>query len=106
MREGTPNFDGILVGEFSVSFIESPSVLSAKAAFVNKTTGHTHGWTSNAQWTPATLRKLQELREAMEEDLAEIHFREGRAAQGGGPGLGLTPKRPLSLGDHLDAESV
>jgi len=104
MREGTPNFDGVLVGELSVSFIDSPSVLSAKAAFVNRSTGRTHGWTSNAQWSPATLRKLQELRDAMEDDLAEIHFREGRTAQGGAPGLNLTPKRPPGLGDHLDAE--
>lgn len=74
MMTGTPKFNSIAVGELRATFIERVHELSAKAAFVNTTTGTTHGWTTNTQWSTATLQKLEELRAAMEEDLGRLHF--------------------------------
>lgn len=67
-------FDTIRVAEVSVKFLETPAVISAKAAFVNTASGTTHGWTTCTSWSKETMDKLRELRELMERDLSEHHF--------------------------------
>jgi hypothetical protein len=67
-------FNGIALGELTVNFLETPSKVTAKGAFINKTTGSTHGWTTCHQWSAETLEKLKELRACMEQDMLSIHF--------------------------------
>lgn len=74
MIRGTAKFDGMAIGEISINFLSPTVHMEAKAAFVNSETGTTHGWTKSAQWSPETMRKLQELKELMEQDLAKVHF--------------------------------
>jgi hypothetical protein len=70
----TARFNGIALGELSVNFLEQPSKVVAKGAFINTQSGATHGWTTCQQWSPDTLAKLKELRELMEQDMAAVHF--------------------------------
>lgn len=76
MIEGAPKFGGLAVGEFTCSLLGATVQLKAKAAFVDKRTGQTHGWTegSGNLWSTATLQKMRELVELMEADLARVHF--------------------------------
>jgi len=76
MVRGTAKFDGIAVGEFSVNRLGPTIKMQAKAAFVGSQSGQTHAWTTNDEWTPATIEKLRDLLTAMEMDLARIHFAE------------------------------
>jgi hypothetical protein len=82
MIRGTAKFDGLAVGELSANLLGPMAKLTAKAAFINSETGHTHGWTTNEQWSPETIVKLRELRAAMEADLARIHFGDGLVEKG------------------------
>jgi hypothetical protein len=45
----TARFNKIVVGELTVSFIDNPATITAKAAFVSGTTGFTHGYTTCRQ---------------------------------------------------------
>ncbi len=74
MIKGTAKFDGIAIGEFSVSFIGQTLDFKAKAAFVNSKSGDTHGWTAHNTWSPQVVAKLKELKELMEIDLGATHF--------------------------------
>lgn len=97
----TVKFNAVRVAEITVSVIETPSVISAKAAFVNTETGNTHGWTNCKSWSPETLEKLRELRECMERDISAIHFVDGAigpAATTSGGGIRESFK---GLGEHL-----
>jgi len=81
MIRGTAKFNGLALGELTANFIANPggAALTAKAAFVDVTTGRTHGWTtSTGGWSLETLGKLEELRTLMEKDLAVLHFSEGQ----------------------------
>jgi len=105
MIRGTAKIDGIALGEGTFSFLSPDSKLTAKAAFVSSTSGHTHGWTSaQGGWSKETLLKLKELRESMERDIAALHLSdviEGAS----GPSALLSPdaRGPSGLGDHLGA---
>ena len=111
MIKGTPKFDGLAVGEFTVKFL-GPSQLefNAKAAFVNNKNGETHGCTSatSAVWSPATIEKLKELRALMEIDLGRMHL------EGGGEVLiGPASAAPMAqqaheggLGEHIGVRQV
>lgn len=85
MIRGTPIFDGIAVMELSCNFLGETVQLEAKAAFVQtadvgeRKGGASHGSTTCTRWSPSTMKKLVELREAMEQDLARRHFRDGAA---------------------------
>jgi len=74
MKTGTMKADAVIVGELAASFLGTTIKFTAKAAFANVATRETHGWTENSNWSPATMQKLRELKEAMEEDLAKAHF--------------------------------
>jgi len=80
----TAKFDKIVVGELTVSFVSAPSVLKAKAAFVDSSiTGATHGWTECTNWSAGTVARLADLRASMEADLAKIHFDDGTTTPSG-----------------------
>jgi hypothetical protein len=107
MIRGTAKFDGIALGEMTANFLGTGTRLTAKAAFVNSTSGHTHGWTTQEQWSPETITKLTELRTLMEADLARTHF--AGAAGPAAPGLHFTSPAPEGgLGEHVagDAPSI
>jgi len=80
MRTGTPKTTGIVVGEFTVSFLEPTAKLEAQVAFVDTTRGNTYGWTKERNWSAETMGKLKELRDAMETDIARNFFTEGADA--------------------------
>lgn len=107
--KGVPKFDAITLGDFTADFKKATISLSGVAAFIDSETGMTHGWTrgNGPVWSKDTMKKLQELKEAMEEDLARIHFGEESIQVHGTktkPGL----KLPSGLGEHVgrDAPSV
>jgi len=99
----------VAVGELSVSFLGTTLKFTAKAAFLNKDTRETHGWTENTNWSPSTIQKLRELKEAMETDLANIHFVTGTSSEVTGK-VGLTlrgdapPEEDGGLGSFLGVE--
>ena len=100
MIAGTPKFDGITLGEFTASFLGPPGAthLEAKSAFVSTSTGHTHGWTKTTSWSPETLAKLAELKEAMERDVAKVHF----GGDAVGPSRADQAVPVAGLGEFLD----
>jgi hypothetical protein len=100
MITGTPRFDGLAIGEISINYLENlvakkegnAPTISVKAGFVNSTTGATHGWTQTGgkhggpQWSRAVIEKAAELRELLEQELAQLHFSSAEPAavvQGG-----------------------
>lgn len=107
MKTGTFKPNAIVVGEFTVSFLEPTVKFSAKAAFVDSVTGHTHGWTTQTQWSDATHTKLRELREAMETDLGKTHFSDGSDDTTRRAPLGPSHEVPPTaggIGEHLGDE--
>jgi len=103
MIKGTAKIDGIALGEGTFSFLSPDSKLTAKAAFISSTSGHTHGWTSaQGGWSKETLLKLKELRESMERDLAALHLSDVVEDV---PGLSVSPspapRGPSGLGEYL-----
>lgn len=109
--QGIPKFDAVQLMEIGViDFRQGQEPrLTAKGAFVNTANGHTFGQTTCNHFSKATRDKLQELRAAMEQDLADLVFETTNTGQ--------TPterttfnNEPLGLGEHLasasDAESV
>jgi hypothetical protein len=94
MIKGVPKLDGVVVGEFTASFIGPTLNFEAKAAFINSKTSETYGWTTNKTWSPQTIAKLKELRVLMEMDLGAIHF------DGGGDIVNDAPRPPSSFGNE------
>lgn len=94
-------FDIVRVAEISVSFLETPAAISAKAAFVNSKSGATHGWTTGKRWADDTMAKLVELRELMERDLANTHFEDGSATSSPTTSSGGVREAFQGLGEHL-----
>lgn len=88
MIKGTPRFDGLAIGELSISYLSNltarkeggPPVIAVKAGFVNSETGATHGWTKGGgphgapKWSATVYEKAEELRELLELELAQLHF--------------------------------
>lgn len=94
-------FDTIRVAEISVNLLETPALISAKAAFVNTKTGATHGWTTCKSWSEETVAKLRELRESMERDLANTHFEDGSSSSSPTTSGGSVREGFQGLGEHL-----
>lgn len=100
MRE--VKFNAIRVAEITLNVAEATSSITAKAAFVNTTTGQTHGWTTGRSWSEETLQKVRELREAMERDLERLHFEDGASSPTTTSGGGLRDGFK-GLGEELGA---
>lgn len=100
MIRGAPKFNGLALGEGTFTFLTPTIGLKVKAAFVDNTTGKTHGWTeTTGGWSKETLQKLDELRQCIERDLAAVHF---DGADGGVLQSSRAPDAPLGLGEHLE----
>ena len=100
MIRGTAKFDGIAIGELSANFLAPTVHMEGKAAFVNSDTGTTHGWTKSTRWSEETIKKLQELKESMERDLAKDHF-VGESGTRIGASEGTTAANGGGLGEFL-----
>ena len=88
MVKGTPRFDGLAIGEMTVSFLTNllsrkegdPPAISVKAAFIESKEGTTHGFTyggakhGGPKWSARVFEKAEELRLLLEEELARLHL--------------------------------
>lgn len=105
MIRGKPLFDGVAVMEFTCNFTGDIVQLEAKAAFVqtievgDRKGGATHGYTTCTHWSDDTMKRLADLREAMEKDLAVRHFQAG-ALQA----AGIKPEEVGGIGENLTDE--
>lgn len=106
MIKGAPKFNGIAIGTMSVNANGNQLHLEATAGFVDSRTGETHGWTraEGRVWSKATMLKLRELMNFMEEDLAKIHFGEARVASAGTKSS--TGIDVVGLSEHLSSDGV
>jgi hypothetical protein len=105
MIDGTPKFTSLAIKEISADIGVNNLTLVAKAGFVNRSNGVTHGWTraEGAVWSDETKQKLLELKEAMEKDLATLHFQE--FSPGTQP-LERSSVEPGGLMEHLRADEA
>jgi hypothetical protein len=103
MIRGNIVFDGVTVGEGTFNFLQvgGAVTLAAKIAFVNSRTGNTHGWSTNATWSPDVLLKLQELKQLMEVDIARVHLVDG-TMESDGPTARSTPADVGGLGESFN----
>lgn len=99
--DGTPKFSTLSVAEISVDFKGNNVSLTCKVGFVNRETNVTHGWTrgEGAIWSKETIARLDELRAAMEIDLAARHFHEYSTVGGSTPTP--PPVHIGGIGEHL-----
>jgi len=106
MITGSPVFDGMVVFTIAVDFTKPNVSLSARAAFVNTATGQTHGWTDGdgGMWSAGTMRKLADLRSALESDLGAKHLGGGGSMEQdrkASPDAFSSP--PDGIGERLEA---
>jgi hypothetical protein len=100
---GTPKFTGLALREIAAEFAAGGNqTLAGKAAFVDQSTGVSHGWTKNegAAWSRETIDRLYALRDSMEADMAALHF------NGYTQSVTASSVRPTAelggLGEHLE----
>lgn len=109
MIRGNPRFDGLALGEGSFNFLGPTPALRVKAAFINNSTGITHGWTETGQgWSKDTMRALHELRESIERDLAATHLvtEEGLDASEDPTSPNVKTGAPQGIGEHLEGDEA
>lgn len=103
MIRGQAIFDALAVMEITCDFTLEMVHLEAKAAFVQTAdvgehkAGRTHGSTTCTHWSPATMKKLAEFREALEQDMARRHFRDVAA-------VGIDPDEVGGIGENLEED--
>lgn len=100
--DGTPKFSTLAVKEITAEINGMSVVLTGKAAFVDRNTNATHGWTKGegAIWSEETKAQLLVLQQLMEEDLARLHFSDSYAADSGRPQMRTAA--PSGIGEHLE----
>ena len=106
MIAGTPKFNGIAIGSLSANANRPTLHLEATAGFVDSKSGETYGWTKGdgQLWSRATMMKLRELMDSMEEDLAKRHFSDdGLRSSGSTKEVGLDVG---GIAEHCNAEPV
>lgn len=105
--QGVPKFDTIALGDISVDFKKATISLGGVAAFVDSETGMTHGWVKGdgSVWSKATMVKLKELKDAMERDLARVHFGKETIATNGELSQHGLPFKPGGIGEHVGTEA-
>lgn len=110
--QGVPKFDGVVLMEIGpIDFRQGQSpALTAKGAYVNLATGDTYGSTTCRQFSQNTRLKLQELKDAMEQDLASLVFDTQNANSAVDDSAGAAPKGGIaeylaSGGDASDREA-
>lgn len=72
--DGRSRIDAVQVGEVAIDALGPTVALSAKMAYVDSRTGERCGYCNFNAWSPATLDKLRELFESMEQDVAASLF--------------------------------
>ncbi len=74
--KGTPKFDTLTILLIKSDMTKLPHSLEAEAAFLDSTTGATHGWTkgSSSFWSEQTMNHFKELKKSMEKDMCKLHF--------------------------------
>ena len=97
---GTLKADGLAVAKITIDFLQNPVKIHALAALVHTRGGQTLGWTegNGAVFSTETMAKLQELREAMERDIAQHVFADSSYAEPADPN---NPTKVGGLGEHL-----
>lgn len=108
MIKGTVRFDGLAVSTINADLTKPQLHLEAVAAFVDSSTGETHGWTkaTGPVWSKDTLLKFRELTQSMEEDLSKLHLLGASSSS-----TETTPSKSIGgIGEHVaasgDAPSV
>ena len=80
---GTPAFNAVTLLKIdAINFATVGAGVVGHGAFVNTSTGKTYGQTTCQHWSQRTLEKLNELRAAMEEDLAALVFASNENSSG------------------------
>lgn len=103
MVTGTPIFSALVIAKIEVDFTGTAHSMKAIAVYVNTDTGQSHGSTtaSGQEWSQETLKRLTELRQSMEEDMAAKHFARDSVNGRAKPGLQM----PTGLSEHLDGDA-
>ena len=102
--QGVPKFDALAILKIDqIDFLQGPSLV-AHAAFVDTKTGKTHGHTLGRNWSKETIAKLEELKELMERDMAELHFVQDESISEYKDAGGSV--EPAGIGERLDARSI
>ena len=104
---GTLRADGLVVARIDIDSLVSTPKVHCLAALVHTEGGQTLAWTEGegAMWSADTMKKLQELRNAMERDMAARLFLEMQS-----PTESVVTDNVGGLGEHVgeppDAPSV
>jgi len=100
---GTLKADSLVVARIEVDFLLNPVKVHALVTFVDTEGGQTLGYSNgeSAMWSQATMRKVQELRDAMEQDFAERLFTERQHVASIGTTAGAGGLAVSGLGEHL-----
>lgn len=93
--------DKIAIGEISVNFLGATHAMTAKAKLVSTKNGASYGSMTMQHWSPDILAKLAELRAAMEEEIEEVFFDEGRTTTSR---VGV--REEGGLGEHLNGDDL
>lgn len=104
MVEGVPAFNAVAVLQIeTIDYRAGNSpALVAHAAFVNTHTGKTYGSTTCRAWSKETLDLLDELRLAIEQDVARLVFQPEDAAPQPRARFSIGDNAPTGLGEHLE----
>lgn len=93
--------DKVAVGEIHVNLLGPSHTMTVKARLVSTKTGGSFATMTVQHWSPATIKKLEELRLCMEEELELLFFDEG------GTGTTSSSSREIGgLGEHLDGDDL
>lgn len=101
MIQGSLKADGLTLMEISsVSFLAGAAnpKMQAKAAYVSSVTGATLGYFHHENWSKETLQRLAELKQSMEQDLADLYFAQHDSRS--------ETSMPKGLLDHLKADEA
>lgn len=100
--QGVPKFDALALLEIeAIRFNGTSPAVVAHAAYVNLTDGNTYGRTTCRNFSKATMDKLIELRECMEQDMAALVFESSEAHASNDGALG--PKPVGGISEYLGA---
>lgn len=99
MITGTMKADALTIGAITIDFLTANPKIHAKAALIvrgeaQRVVGFTEG--HGELWTAETLRKITELLECMEKDMARVLFVSDAA-----PTVGAVKAEPGGIGEFL-----
>lgn len=102
---GSPKFNALTLLEIeAIDFSNRGHSITAHGAFIDTKTGATYGSTTCTHWSKQTLDALEELRNHMEQDMANLVFEMEGTTASGGP---LFDPEPGGIGEHAaEVDSV